>query len=40
MEAEIAEVKGVSGIFRCSNINCAMHKLLVDECLTRAKSVL
>ena len=24
---------------RCSNINGAMHKLLVDECLTGAKSV-
>ena len=24
---------------RCSNINGAMHKLLVGECLTRAKSV-
>ena len=24
---------------RCSNINCAMHKLLVGECLTGAKSV-
>ena len=25
---------------RCSNINGAMHKLLVGECLTGAKSVL
>jgi len=24
---------------RCSNINGAMHKLLVGECLTEAKSV-
>jgi len=33
---EIAEVKRV---LRCSNINGAMHKLLVGECLTGAKSV-
>ena len=26
-------------ILRCSNINGAMHKLLVGECLTEAKSV-
>ena len=38
-EAEIAAVKRVSVNLRCSNINGAMHKLLVSECLTGAKSV-
>ena len=35
-----AEVKRVSRTnLRCSNINGAMHKLLVGECLTGAKSI-
>ena len=35
-EAEIAEFPEN---LRCSNINGAMHKLLVGECLTGAKSI-
>ena len=38
-EAEIAEVKRVSGHLRCSNIYDDMHKLFNGEFRTEAKSV-
>ena len=39
IEAEIAEVKRFSGKFTMFKYYGAMHKLLVGECLTGAKSV-
>ena len=39
LRSGIAEIKRVSKNLRCSNINGAMHKLLVGECLKGAKSV-
>ena len=36
---KLPELNEFPEILRCSNINCAMHKLLVGECLTGAKSV-